>query len=689
MRFAVSLILLLSFATHCKGVPFKFLSKDSLQRTVELDMWLYQKGDDTSRAQRDYPDSDWELVNTNTITKKGKTGTPPDFFEGVGWFRLHLQIDSTLLHTPVSISLDHYGASEVYLNGQKLRTNGKLVKDSFVYVDPSMNLITFVFEDTGRHVLAVRYVNYNWKKLLDRFEDDDVGFFAQMGMSEQLFNDTIESALSITFIFLFFFGVFLAFALQHLFLFLFRRKNKAHLFFSIFTFSLAGFFLIIWIIYTADQVETQMVVMEATTWVMCLAFFGFSGLINEMFSKKKLRFGIITGLIALSLILTVLDVNPVGGNSYLIILLTVITEALIVVTRAIFKRMPGAGVIGTGILMFSLFVVFLTGLGYMGDSIHLTGWAGALIVLLMAGAILSIPISMAVFLARENALTNKNLERQLEQVQQLSEQAIQQELEKKRLLESRKEELERLVAQRTTEVISQKQELEEKHEELKEEKHKSDALLLNILPMEVAEELKVKGSSEARYFDEVSVLFTDFVDFTKASERMSPQELVNELDTCFKAFDDILSTHQIEKIKTIGDAYLAVCGLPNAMEDHAVRTVQAALEMLAFMEQRKRLLGDKTFDIRLGIHSGPVVAGIVGIKKFAYDIWGDTVNTAARMEQSSESGKINISQNTYDLIKHRFNCTYRGEVEAKNKGLLQMYFVETRSIPEMVENQPL
>jgi len=207
------------------------------------------------------------------------------------------------------------------------------------------------------------------------------------------------------------------------------------------------------------------------------------------------------------------------------------------------------------------------------------------------------------------------------------------------------------------------------------EKEKSEELLLNILPEEIAEELKEKGISEAQQFDRVTVLFTDFVNFTTAGERMTPKELVDELHQCFKAFDEIIGKYNIEKIKTIGDAYLAVCGLPNPDTQHAQHILNAALEIRAFMLARREQLGDKTFEIRVGIHSGSVVAGIVGVKKFAYDIWGDAVNTAARMEQNSEAGKINISETTYELVKQDFSCTYRGEIEAKNKGMMKMYFV--------------
>ncbi|MCW3123386.1 MAG: hypothetical protein JWQ38_2878 [Flavipsychrobacter sp.] len=208
------------------------------------------------------------------------------------------------------------------------------------------------------------------------------------------------------------------------------------------------------------------------------------------------------------------------------------------------------------------------------------------------------------------------------------------------------------------------------------EKKKSEDLLLNILPAEVADELKETGIAEARLFDNTTVLFTDFIDFTMAGERMTPKELVSELHECFKAFDGILSAYKIEKIKTVGDAYIAVSGLPVANPKHAEEIVAAAIAINEFMLKRYEQMGNATFRMRLGVHTGSVVAGIVGVKKFGYDIWGDTVNTAARMEQNSEPGKINISNTTYELVKDKFTCTYRGEIQAKNKGEMRMYFVE-------------
>ncbi len=208
------------------------------------------------------------------------------------------------------------------------------------------------------------------------------------------------------------------------------------------------------------------------------------------------------------------------------------------------------------------------------------------------------------------------------------------------------------------------------------EKKRSESLLLNILPAEVASELMTRGETSARRYDNVTVLFTDFVDFTKIGEGMRPEDLVQELHECFSAFDAIIERNGLEKIKTTGDAYMAVCGMPAANEHHAEACVRAALEILAYVHHRTQQ--GKAFQIRIGIHSGSVVAGIVGVKKFAYDIWGDVVNTAARMEQHSMPGKITISESTYQLVHDRFICTPRGKVAVKGKGEMEMYFVEER-----------
>jgi len=215
--------------------------------------------------------------------------------------------------------------------------------------------------------------------------------------------------------------------------------------------------------------------------------------------------------------------------------------------------------------------------------------------------------------------------------------------------------------------------------QLRIEKERSDLLLRNILPFSIAEELKHFGKVKANQFQEVSVLFVDFAKFTSLSENMNPMVLVDELNACFSYFDEIMERFNLEKIKTIGDSYMCAGGIPIAYKDHTLNIIKAAFEIRQFIEHRfnqKLSNGLPYWRARIGIHVGPVIAGVVGSKKFTYDIWGDTVNTASRMESSGEVGKINISGSTYELIKNDFNCEYRGKIQVKGKGEIDMYFVE-------------
>lgn len=224
----------------------------------------------------------------------------------------------------------------------------------------------------------------------------------------------------------------------------------------------------------------------------------------------------------------------------------------------------------------------------------------------------------------------------------------------------------------------QKKQVEKSQAETQAEKAKSDALLLNILPVETAQELKETGAATPKEYEQVSVLFTDFCNFTQFAEQLTPDELIQELNACFVAFDEIIERNHLEKIKTIGDAYMCAGGIPKANKINAHDAVRAALEMQDFIkkhsEERQRK-GLPFLKMRVGIHTGAVIAGVVGKNKFAYDIWGDTVNLAARMESSGEMGKVNISEVTYALVKNDFDCVFRGAIEAKHKGEVGMYFV--------------
>jgi adenylate cyclase len=232
----------------------------------------------------------------------------------------------------------------------------------------------------------------------------------------------------------------------------------------------------------------------------------------------------------------------------------------------------------------------------------------------------------------------------------------------------------------------QRNRISSERQKSEEERKKNERLILNILPKETAEELKIKGHVKPMKYDMVSVMFIDFDNFTQISQNMKPEELVSELHYCFSKFDSIIAKHHLEKIKTLGDGYMCAGGLPVENNSNPEDAVRGAIEILDFLKQRRkdRIEHNKLFfEARIGIHTGPVVAGIVGTKKYSYDIWGDTVNIASRMESSGETGKINISSTTYELVKTKFDCSDRGYIEAKNKGRIDMHFVNEDSIVQL------
>lgn len=251
------------------------------------------------------------------------------------------------------------------------------------------------------------------------------------------------------------------------------------------------------------------------------------------------------------------------------------------------------------------------------------------------------------------------------------------EIEKKQAKDALIEQLQenKILQEKVTRELEEK--VVERTKDIELERQKSEKLLLNVLPQTIVEEMKATGTTIPKRFNNVSVLIADFVGFTAIAEKMSPEELVERLDLFFKEFDAISARNKMEKIKTIGDAYMCVCGLPEPDPLHAYNAVRTALEFQHFLEQYNQALeaGEYEWRLRIGIQSGPIVAGVIGDYKFTYDIWGDTVNTASRLEQHSEGARTNISHDVYELVRDRFTFQKRGTIDVKNKGQVQMYFV--------------
>ncbi|MDZ4822388.1 MAG: adenylate/guanylate cyclase domain-containing protein [Flavobacteriales bacterium] len=273
---------------------------------------------------------------------------------------------------------------------------------------------------------------------------------------------------------------------------------------------------------------------------------------------------------------------------------------------------------------------------------------------------------------QSSLLAHKELESERAEKLKVQEQNLAQAEELARMVSEQNITLEKKVVERT-------QELQEKSDLLNKEKERAEKLLLNVLPAEVAAELKLRGKVKPRLHENVTIIFIDIYGFTRIAASVSPEDLIEELDYYYKVFDTIFSKHKIEKIKTIGDAYLAVSGLPQANASHAVNALKAVQEILGYVEMEashRSNIGRPYFEVRAGIHSGQVIAGVVGHTKFAYDVWGDDVNIASRVETCGAVMRINISQSTYELVKEisGINLEHRGKIEAKNKGEMDMYF---------------
>jgi class 3 adenylate cyclase len=633
------------------------LTKDSLTFNAENN-WRFSNKIKEDLSQLDYNDS--KLFQVNSINESKELEKVS--YNGTGWFRFKFRSDSSLVDKALAIALDFGGASEVYLDGKILKKYGTIKgKENSEYYNPKNVPEVFFLKDTGLHVIAIKV-----QEFIDDDDENYLGFDLKIGNSEDLIETKNSDSVGFTLVISFIGVLFFTLGIIHLFFFLYYRSIISNLFFSLFMFGLAAGMTISFISFFSNEPKQISTLSQIIYYLVATVSLFFHAFIHYTFYEKTkiwlLLFSLLTLFSFIAIYFNLEEFEFIPNT----LIFGALLHSLVRIIISLVKKQKGAWIIGVGILFSILFSFFLFTIGLLGGvEINSNNLTGRIFLVGLALSIISIPLSMSIYQAWSFSNLYRDLSKQLVQVKNLSEKTIQQEKEKKQILENQKAELEIKVEERTY--------------QLKEEKKKSDDLLLNILPEEIAEELKLKGVADAQLIEEVTVLFTDFKGFTAMAEKLSPKELVHDIHECFSEFDKIMEKYGIEKIKTIGDAYMAAGGLPTPNKTHAHDVVKAALEIATFIETGKAnkiLKGLSYFEIRIGVHTGPVVAGIVGIKKFAYDIWGDTVNTASRMESSGEIGKINISETTKELIKNDFKCNYRGEIEAKGKGKIKMYFVE-------------
>ena len=604
----------------------------------------YYQGDSVSFSALDFDDRNW-LNLTNT---EGNAFA----IDKIYWSRMKFRVSPELQNRTLALYVKWQGAMEVFLNGELIYSFGSIsntgeavvIQDAFHF--PLRKVIVTFKDLDGPQILAFRFAHHSNIGNLKIKESLSNSEWLSFSLHTTEAAEHIDTARSNTLLYYgFFFGINCIIFLLTIFQVNKRYKNKTLLLFSCFTFFTASVALTNFIELGAFQMMTGTVVLIhlVNQLFYALTTFFLLHVMRSLFDAKN-RF---TPYVYLSILIAYLSVGYYEfftaknfANFNFLILLISSFEIVRMSLLSIKNKVMGGWIIIIGSLVFILAGPVLEQLfNSLGNTKPFF-----VTICHRISFYLSLPISLSIFLARQSVTNNLLLARQ-------------------------RDELDLEVQERT--------------KELRLEKQKSDDLLLNILPEEVANELKEKGSADAKQFDMVTVMFTDFKGFTKISERLSPSQLVEEIHICFKAFDAIIAKHNIEKIKTIGDAYMCAGGLPVSNETHAIDVVKAAIEIRQFMQEhleQKKLVGEEVFEIRIGIHTGPVVAGIVGIRKFAYDIWGDTVNVASRLESSGEAGKINISGSTYEYVKDQFACIHRGKIEAKNKGQIDMYFVENASV---------
>jgi class 3 adenylate cyclase len=564
-----------------------------------------------------------------------------------------------------------YSAFRLYLNGTEILSNGVVStnKDQEVPSYYPKTVSVYTTSDTLDFVLHVSNHHYHKGGIAESLI---------IGKAATLLRNNMAG---IGFDF-FLIGSLLIMALYYLSLFVILKKEQSSLYFSIFIILsilrilVTGQRLLLFLFPTIPW--EMMLRLEYGTFYLAPVFFIL--FFNAVFREEVKIFVVnlvmgISGLFGLLVFITPVSffsATLLFHQIYLSILGVYLIFCLI---KARKNKKEGALVLLLGIVI--LFATLLHDMAFAIGDIRGREFfpAGIFLFIICQSYVLSAKFSD---INKENQTLWEELDYKTQNLERLVKERTHELEAQKNLLEKTNMELE----QKKQSMQSQGKILEEINELLEKEKEKSDDLLLNVLPNHIANELKLFGKSLAHSYPNVSVLFVDFVGFSELSEALDPNELLDELHYYFAGFDDIAKKYNLEKIKTIGDAYMCAGGLhENTSDREAKNTVMAALELNMFIQslkEEKQSMGDPYFDSRIGIHTGPVIAGVVGKTKFSFDIWGPTVNIANRIEGACEPGKVNISESTYQFIKDDFECSSRGLITVKHGKTMQMFFVHGR-----------
>jgi class 3 adenylate cyclase len=565
-----------------------------------------------------------------------------------------------------------FSAFRLYLNGREIMANG-VVADNAAGEIPSFHPRTvsvYSTADTLDFVLQVSNHHYRTGGIAESFLVGKV-------------NTLLRSNLSATGLDFFLLGSLLIMAIYYLSLFFVLRKDSSSLYFSILI-----LVSIIRIMVTGQRLLFY--IMPQLSWeVMLRLEFGtffiapvFFILFFNAVYREEIKIWVVNTVMAVSVVFTLLVVfTPVRFFSqalvlYQVYIIWLAASILWWLLKAIRNKKEGALVLLLGVVILMSVLVHDLVIEYSSlRNTHLFP-AGIFLFILCQSYVLNKRFAT---INKENRnlweeldFKNKNLEHLvIERTMELQKQ--------KDLLQHTNRELE----QKRIGIENQTRMMEDINDMLEKEKEKTDRLLLNVLPRHIAQELKLFGKSLAHSYPRATVMFIDFVDFSNLAENLSPSQLLDVLHVYFAGFDDITRKYNLEKIKTIGDAYMCAGGLNDQASSRDItNTILAGLEMSLFVKAQKEenmIHETPWFECRIGIHTGPVIAGVVGKSKFAFDIWGSTVNVSKRMEAACEPGKVNISECTWNYIKDEFICQSRGIIQMKHQRDMMMFYVETQN----------